>query len=43
MYHEKFHIPPQFLFKTIGAGTGAFILPYVSGSPVIKGPKGITP
>ena len=33
----------NFFFKTIGAGTGAFILPYVSGSPVIKGPKGITP
>jgi N4-(beta-N-acetylglucosaminyl)-L-asparaginase len=33
----------NFFFKSIGAGAGAFIFPNVSGNPIQKIPKGITP
>lgn len=33
----------NFFFKSIGAGAGAFIFPYVLGNPIQKITKGITP
>jgi N4-(beta-N-acetylglucosaminyl)-L-asparaginase len=33
----------NFFFKTIGAGTGAFIFPHASGNSILKGTMGITP
>jgi N4-(beta-N-acetylglucosaminyl)-L-asparaginase len=33
----------NFFFKSIGAGAGAFMLPYISGSPIHKISRGITP
>jgi N4-(beta-N-acetylglucosaminyl)-L-asparaginase len=33
----------NFFFRTIGAGTGAFLFPYVSGNSITKKTKGITP
>jgi N4-(beta-N-acetylglucosaminyl)-L-asparaginase len=33
----------NFFFKSVGAGTSAFIFPYVSGNPLLEASKGITP
>lgn len=33
----------NFFFKTVGAGTGAFVFPYISGNPLFNPAKGITP